>query len=145
MASSGPHVRTSCYLYASSPRRVLPLWLAIWPIASAASVSLWNRPPTMGLLCYGPLGPVVGPLDLGVFLGLGRGNVYVWAWDLSMGILWTDSGFRCRRIQNSEFRLGNRLASVFFDDLANTSHGRSARGRNLCCHSPPLATFLKLS
>ena len=25
------------------------------PIASAASVSLWNRPPTMGLLCYGPL------------------------------------------------------------------------------------------
>ena len=46
------------------------------PIAAAASVSLWNRPPTMGLLCYGPLGPVVGPLDLGVFVGLGRGNVY---------------------------------------------------------------------
>ena len=32
--------------------------LVLWALASVASASSWSRPPTMGLLCYGPLASV---------------------------------------------------------------------------------------
>jgi len=56
--------------------------LVLWALASVASASSWSRPPTMGLLCYGPLASVASASSWSR-----PPTTYVWASWYPTGIL----------------------------------------------------------